>query len=90
MEREDLVKVGDPLFEGTTADGTLTKRFYYVAFDGKVVGVGLFHNDNADCTFAFITDSSGTKTILGHLSSGYTIDRFDMVQLGRLYAMLFK
>ncbi|MFD1772139.1 hypothetical protein [Sphingobacterium suaedae] len=90
MRREDLFRVGDPIESGYTLDGKFKRSVYTVAYQGTVVGVGIFHAENDFCTIAFAVDQDGMKTFFGHVSDEYPIERFDMQQLASLYTILFK
>ncbi len=79
MKREELEK-GVLLRKGTAADSTMTIAFHEVILAEEVVGVGLYHGDNDECTVAMIKDFKGNP--LGQEeSAGYPTTQEELDEL---------
>lgn len=89
MIREDLIRAGNILKVGETAVGHHKKCFYPVSYQGRVVGVGLFHDNNQLCTLALVVDENGSTLILGHFSEEHLVEKFDIARLTILFDKLY-
>ncbi|GHE23426.1 hypothetical protein [Sphingobacterium griseoflavum] len=58
MKREELER-GKLIRERKAEDQTMDVAFHYVLLNGEIVGVGLYHAENKDCTIAMVRDFKG-------------------------------
>jgi len=89
MERKDLRKTGEPILTTKTIQGLYSASYYLVKHQDKIVGVGLFHNGNEDCTLALIENKKGEKLMLGHFAEGYPVPDQEFFELNKIYDWAF-
>lgn len=85
MVRQELHRHGSALRAAITGCHRHLKYFYRVTYGDRIVGVGLFHDDNLFCTLAMTLDEQGDTLMFGHFSEDSPIDRFDVARLNMFF-----
>ncbi|WDF67665.1 hypothetical protein PQ465_15295 [Sphingobacterium oryzagri] len=90
LKREDLRAFGEPMLSTMSISGDATADFCFVAIGTDVIGVGIFHDNQPDCTIAVVRDKDGEKSMLGHIAENYPIASTEFMQLLKLYQSNFQ
>ncbi|WP_437919879.1 hypothetical protein [Sphingobacterium sp. LRF_L2] len=88
MKREDLERFGEELSSNYADDGRKTTSFSLVSYFKEVVGVGVFHSGNNECSLAIIDTKEEGRMMLGRLSEEFPIEASEMQELQQLYKRL--
>lgn len=90
MDRERLTPFGEPILQTEECAGLRRTRFVLVAFDGKPIGVGLYHDNNKFCSAAILTDKEISEAFISHVDENHVIEPGEIVDLRKIYNWAFK